>query len=69
MGFRARMFNSDLRACMALRDKRAAENAAARARCLSNESLRETLQAEAERRGRREIDWVNYFRELDINYP
>jgi len=62
-------FASDLRACLALRDARAAENAAARARVLANVELCAQLQSDAMRRGQREIDWPEYFRNAGINYP
>ncbi len=60
---------ADLRACLALRDARAAENAAARARVLANVELCAQLASDAQRRGQREIDWADYFRNAGINYP
>ncbi len=62
-------FRADLRACLALRDARAAENAAARARVLANVELCAQLASAAQRRGQREIDWADYFRNAGINYP
>lgn len=62
-------FAADLRVCLALRDARAAENAVARARVLANVELCAQLQNDATRRGLREIDWPDYFRNAGINYP
>lgn len=62
-------FQADLRACLALRDARAAENAIARARVLANVELCAQLQSDSQRRGQREIDWADYSRNAGINYP
>lgn len=59
----------DLAACLALRDARARENAQARDRARSNPALAAALIADAQRRGLSEIDWADYFRNVDINYP
>lgn len=58
-----------LRAMLALRDWRASENAQARAKCMADASLVAHLQRDAERRGQKAINWVEYFQNLDINYP
>jgi hypothetical protein len=60
---------ADFAACLALRDARAAENKAARDRAKANPDLCAYLQAEASRRGQSGIDWPEYFRNADINYP
>lgn len=62
-------FQADLRACLALRAALAAENAAARARVLADVELCAQLESDALRRGQREIDWPDYFRNAGINYP
>lgn len=62
-------FDADLRACLALRDARARENAAARERAMANPELRAALLDAARRRGQAEIDWPDYFRNIDVNYP
>lgn len=54
---------------IALRNKRASENEARRAACKANAGLCALLLADAQRRGRAEIDWVEYFRNADLNYP
>lgn len=58
-----------LLACLALRDARARENAAARTLARGNAKLSAVLLDEAKRRGQSEIDWVEYFRGAGINYP
>jgi hypothetical protein len=50
----------------ALSDARKAENRAQRAAARANSSLRSKLLNEAVRRGKREIDWLDYFRNLGI---
>ena len=67
--FMARQFERDLRAMIALQQARKAENAKARAACLANVELCQCLLADAKRRGQAAIDWPEYFRNLDINYP
>jgi hypothetical protein len=62
-------FADDLRACLALRDQRARENAAARARMMANHELVAALAAAAELRGEQAIDWPAYFRELGVSLP
>jgi predicted solute-binding protein len=62
-------FASDLRACLALRDERAKENAAARDRAVANAKLVSILQEDAARRGLDRIQWDEYFRNIGINYP
>ncbi len=59
----------DYRACLALRDVRAAENASARGRAKSNVELCAELLSDARRRGHSGIDWTDYFRNAGINYP
>ena len=59
---------ADLNACIALADARKAENRAAQARCKANPEMCAALQAEALRRGQAEIDWPEYFRNIDINW-
>lgn len=54
---------------LTLRDQRARENVATRERCKANPELRAILLAEAQRRGFKEIDWPEYFRNIDVNYP
>jgi spore cortex formation protein SpoVR/YcgB (stage V sporulation) len=68
-GFMARQFARDLRAFDAERQARKAENARRRAECQADQKLVEALETEARRRGEPGIDWVDYFRNLDINYP
>ncbi len=60
---------SDLRAGLALRDARARDNAECRARAAANPGLCAALLADRQRRGFQSIDWVEYFRNLGINYP
>ena len=67
--FAAKMFAQDLKASIQIRDKRAADNAAARARCQNDPQLCAILLADAKRRGQSGIDWPEYFRNIDINYP
>lgn len=62
-------FEDDLRACLAIRDERAWQNAEARSRCLRDDALRDLLLVDALRRGQRAIDWADYFRNAEINYP
>lgn len=62
-------FEADLRACLALRDARARENAARRQRAQADAELCAMLLAEARRCGRSEVDWSEYFRNAGINYP
>lgn len=62
-------FLADLRACLAARDQRARENAAARQRCRDNPELGALLAADARRRGLPAVDWQDYFRQIGINYP
>lgn len=66
---RGAAFAADLRACLALQDAQAAENAAARDRALANPELAALLLADANRRGLAEVDWTEYFRNARINYP
>lgn len=61
--------NADLRACLAVRDARAAENAVARATAKANFELSAALLADAKRRGFAGIDWIGYFQNAGINYP
>lgn len=67
--FRARQFDRDLRVMMALNDQRKRENAERRAACQADAALCAELLAQAQRRGEAAIDWPEYFRNLDINYP
>lgn len=65
-GFERRMFEADLRACLARDAARKAENAAWRARCLANTELAALLLEDAKRRGEPGIDWNAYFVNLGI---
>jgi hypothetical protein len=47
----------------------AAENARIRARCKANVELCALLLEDANRRGKSEINWTEYFQNLDVNYP
>lgn len=60
---------ADLQACLALRDAEAAANARARQVARSNPELVAHLEADAKRRGLREVDWSDYYRNARINYP
>lgn len=60
---------ADYFACLALRDRRASENAAARARMQADPALTAALLANAHHRGLPGIDWPEYFRNVDVNYP
>ena len=66
MSSAARMFARDVAACLALSDARKRENAARRAAAQASAPLVAALQADAERRGRAEIDWQEYFRNADM---
>lgn len=59
-------FAADLAACIALADVRKAENAAARLRMQANAELCAELLAQAKRRGRDQIDWAEYFRNVGV---
>ena len=67
--FITNQMQNDMSALLALRDARAQENADARRACQENAQLCRTLLSDAQRRGQTEIDWPEYFRNLDINYP
>lgn len=62
-------FSLDLHICLAARDARAAENAAARARMAGDPQLVAALQSIAKRLGQKDVDWVEYFRNQGVNYP
>ena len=63
---RARPFARDLRACVAADRQRKAENAQRRAACKASPTLCAVLLEQAQRRGQSQIDWPEYFRNLDI---
>ena len=69
MHVRGCVFRADFAACLALRDQRARENAQARERCRSNAELCAVLLTDTQRRGQSVIDWPDYFRNVDVNYP
>lgn len=55
---------ADYAAMLALSDARKLENAAVHARCMADTELQAILLADARRRGRNKIDWVEYFRNI-----
>ena len=63
---RARSFDRDLRACVAMDRQRKADYAKRRAACKASPTLCAVLLEQAQRRGQSEIDWPEYFRNLDI---
>lgn len=63
---RARIFERDWRACLALSDARRAELAAARERAQASPGLCAELLAQAQRRGQSGIDWPEYFRNAGL---
>lgn len=56
-----RRFAADLAFCIALADQRKWENAARRAACMADLSLCAILLEDAQREGRPEINWKEYF--------
>ncbi len=63
----SKAFLADYAYCLALSDARKRENEAARAACKKNLPLCAYLTAEAVRRGQREIDWAEYFRNVGLS--
>jgi DNA-binding transcriptional MocR family regulator len=59
---KARIFEDDYRAMLALSDARRRDLAASRERAQSNPELVAHLLEEARRRGQSEIDWPEHFR-------
>jgi hypothetical protein len=65
--FERSMLQANLRAMIAADQDHKAQMRAARARCRNDPALVACLLEQAQRRGQREIDWAEYFRNTDIS--